>query len=146
MMTIAGIADSAGFSGDGGPATSAQLYSPEGVSRDAAGNLYVADYYNFRIRKINAFAGYGLSSAAISFGDQPAGTMSDFQAIAVSAVGPTTISNITSSNSNFFEIDDCVGVALKANQTCEIDVYFHPGAAGTFRGTLTIASNAYFAS
>jgi sugar lactone lactonase YvrE len=145
MITIAGTAASGGFSGDGASALAAKLDEPEGVSRDINGNTYVADYYNYRIRKISAFAGYGLSTAAISFGDQPAGTLSDFQAIVVSAVGPTTISNITSSSSNFFEIDDCVGVALKANQNCEIDVYFNPAATGSFRGTLTIASNAFFA-
>ena len=43
-----------GFSGDGGPASDAQLNYPTRVSVDAAGNLYIADSYNHRIRKINA--------------------------------------------------------------------------------------------
>ncbi len=43
-----------GFSGDGGPASDAQLNYPTRVVVDAAGNLYVADSYNHRIRKINA--------------------------------------------------------------------------------------------
>ncbi len=41
-----------GFSGDGGPATSAALNSPAGVAMDAAGNLYIADFSNDRIRKV----------------------------------------------------------------------------------------------
>ncbi|MEP6714464.1 MAG: hypothetical protein ABJC09_02755 [Terriglobia bacterium] len=42
----------AGFSGDGGPASNAQLYSPQGVAVDGGGNLYIADVFNGRIRKV----------------------------------------------------------------------------------------------
>ncbi len=41
------------FSGDGGPATLAQMYCPAGLTKDAAGNVYVADVVNNRIREIN---------------------------------------------------------------------------------------------
>jgi uncharacterized protein (TIGR03437 family) len=41
------------FGGDGGPATSAQLYRPQGICRDAAGNLYIADSGNRRVRKVD---------------------------------------------------------------------------------------------
>jgi len=43
----------AGFSGDGGPATAAQLNSPYGLCLDRSGNLYIADLGNARIRKIS---------------------------------------------------------------------------------------------
>ena len=42
-----------GFSGDNGPATSAQLYGPMGVAVDSTGNLYIADSGNDRIRKVS---------------------------------------------------------------------------------------------
>jgi uncharacterized protein (TIGR03437 family) len=41
-----------GFSGDGGPATSAELFAPVAVAVDAAGNLFIADLGNMRIRKV----------------------------------------------------------------------------------------------
>lgn len=59
---------SSGFSGDGGPATSAQIWGG-GVVSDAAGNLYISDWGNYRIRKVNTsgiittVAGNGSSGA-----------------------------------------------------------------------------------
>jgi len=41
-----------GFAGDGGPASAAQLSHPTGLALDAAGNLYIADSSNHRIRKV----------------------------------------------------------------------------------------------
>lgn len=52
ITTVAGTGVG-GFSGDGGPATAAQLNSPRGMAFDAAGVLYIADSYNNRIRKVD---------------------------------------------------------------------------------------------
>jgi sugar lactone lactonase YvrE len=53
IQTIAGIA-SAGYSGDGGPATAAELSDPSAVYADAHGNIYISDFGNYCIRKINS--------------------------------------------------------------------------------------------
>jgi hypothetical protein len=52
INTFAGTG-TGGFSGDGGPATSAQLQNPGGVAVDASGSLYVADALNHRVRKVD---------------------------------------------------------------------------------------------
>ncbi|MCU1456696.1 MAG: repeat containing protein [Actinomycetia bacterium] len=70
ITSIAGTAGSAGFSGDGGPATSATLAVPTGLALDRAGNLYIADFSNNRIRKVSSagtistFAGNGTAGDA----------------------------------------------------------------------------------
>ena len=56
IATIAGNGTS-GFSGDGGPASSAVFDSPAATALDVAGNLYIADSGNNRVRKINAVTG-----------------------------------------------------------------------------------------
>ena len=55
LSTIAGR-ESPGFSGDGGPATSALLFSTRQVAIDSADNLYVADSLNYRVRRIRSGA------------------------------------------------------------------------------------------
>ncbi len=52
ITTIAGN-DTVGFSGDGGPATTAKLHTPHFAQPDGSGNVYIADESNYRIRKVN---------------------------------------------------------------------------------------------
>ena len=64
VTTVAGSVGDAGHSGDGGPATSAKINSPRGVTVDSKGNLYISDTGNNLVRKvdtngnISTFAGH----------------------------------------------------------------------------------------
>ncbi|MFI5196382.1 MAG: T9SS type A sorting domain-containing protein [Chitinophagales bacterium] len=51
ITTIAGNGTQ-GYSGDGGPATAAKINNVDGVYMDVPGNLYIADAYNYRVRKV----------------------------------------------------------------------------------------------
>ena len=53
ITTVAGNG-AIGFSGDDGPATNASLNQPRGIEVDGAGNLFIADALNFRIRKVSS--------------------------------------------------------------------------------------------
>jgi sugar lactone lactonase YvrE len=63
--TITGGVNIGGYSGDGGAATAAELNQPQSIAIDGSGNVYIADYGNSRIRKVNpsgiisTFAGNG---------------------------------------------------------------------------------------
>jgi sugar lactone lactonase YvrE len=72
ITTVAG-AGFAGDEGEGVPATQAALNSPQGVAVDAVGNIYIADFYNHRLRmvdaatgKISTIAGQGIAAAGFS--------------------------------------------------------------------------------
>jgi len=57
ISTVAGIGGTTALSGDGGPATSANLGFPYGITVDANGNLFIADTGNGRVRKVDASTG-----------------------------------------------------------------------------------------
>lgn len=60
IHTVVSSTGIAGYSGDNGPATAAQIYNPEGLAFDRCGNLYIADDNNNRVRKV-WFAGMAAS-------------------------------------------------------------------------------------
>ncbi len=65
ITTVAGNG-TLGFSGDGSPATAAQLSNPRGIAFDQADNLYIADFENNRIRKVEAGTGIISTIAGIN--------------------------------------------------------------------------------
>ncbi|HZS06765.1 MAG TPA: hypothetical protein VFD58_18150 [Blastocatellia bacterium] len=90
---------SGGFSGDGGAAAAARLDNPRAVASDRAGNLYVADTVNQRIRKIapdgiiTTFAGSGLIGSEGDGGPATAASLNEPQGLAVDAAGNVYIAD-----------------------------------------------------
>ncbi len=103
ITTVAGNG-SGGFTGDGGPATEASIDEPMGVALDPAGNLYIADMSNARIRRVDAktgiittFAGGGGYGFA---GDGGPATAAKLGLVSAVAIGPAGDVYIADSSNN----------------------------------------------
>ena len=92
ITTVAGTGVG-GFSGDGGPATSAQLDRPAGLFVDGPGNVYIADYYNYRIRKVDTLgnittvAGNGVYGYSGDSGPATSAMLSLIKGVATDSAG-----------------------------------------------------------
>jgi mucin-19 len=102
IATIAGTGI-AGFSGDTGPATSAQLNGPNDVKLDASGNVFIADYFNNRIRKIGptgaigAVAGIGFAFFSGDGGPATAAQLNGPFGVAIGVTGDILIADVNNS-------------------------------------------------
>ncbi len=98
LTRVAGNAR-AGYSGDGGPATSAQLSGPNGIALDKAGNLYIADTDNHRVRKvsppgvISTIAGNGTGGYSGDGGPATSAELSYPAGVAVDSAGNVYIAD-----------------------------------------------------
>lgn len=89
----------ASYSGDGGPATAAELNNPYGIATDTSRNIYIADFNNNRIRLvntsgiINTFAGNGIGGFSGDGGQATAAELSSPMGLAVDTSGNVYIAD-----------------------------------------------------
>ena len=154
VSTVAGTGASPGWSGDAGPALSAQFTNPLRVAVDKAGNLYITDYSNFSVRKVtrngivNTIAGNGSFGFA---GDGSSGLgaqVSNVLDVAVAADGTVYIADSlngrirkldTAGNISTFAGNGNHGYTGDGGMANDASLYFPAGLAIDSKGDLYIA-------
>lgn len=149
ITTVAGTG-TAGYTGDGGAATSATLSSPAGVAVDSQGQVYIISLAATTgtaqvVRKLGP-------NGLLSFGGQLKGSTSAAHLVTVSNTGNNTLTLtnavITGANASAFSIDptttSCIltaGATLDSGQSCKIGVIFKPAVGGSFSASLVLLDN-----
>jgi len=110
----------------------------QGNLKGAAGNAFVA--------KIDSASSPGIAIVPqkVNFGNQTLSVRSAAQTVTIIDVGtqPLSITDITSSSSDFAETDNCVGTVAAGGGTCTLNVTFTPSTVGSETDQITITDNA----
>jgi sugar lactone lactonase YvrE len=133
LSTVAGTGEQ-GYSGDNGPAIAAVLDSPAGIAVDTAGNVYIADTHNNRIRKvisgtITTIAGTGAAGFSGDGGAATSATLNLPTAVAVDAAG-----NLYIADTNNHRIRKITGTAITTVAGDGEQLYLNDGVAPTQTG------------
>ena len=138
ITTVAGNG-TFGFSEDGGPATSASFAGLAGVTVDAAGNLYIADTGNDRIRKVLAIPpSFSVTPTTLNF-SSPAGTPEVVPqpiSVSISLIGLLWSAQIsTQSGGDWLSVSPSSG---PSPGTVEVSVDVASLSTGIYQGTVTV--------
>ena len=107
-----------GKKGDGAAATAAQLSKPCGIAIDAQGNIYIADEYNFRVRKVDASSGE-ISTIAGTGKEGANGDEGDGTTVALS--GPCGVA--VDKNGNVYFTDHTTNLVRKVDGSGDMTVF-----------------------
>jgi sugar lactone lactonase YvrE len=146
ITTVAGTGNF-GYNGDNIPATSAKFNNPISVALDPAGNLFIADYANQRIRKINVS-----DPPSLTFADTNVGSVSAAQDVTVENLGNAQLSISQISTAANFSLGGAdtscstSGQLIDASGSCILGIQFAPQAAGANSGSVVLTDNALNAS
>jgi sugar lactone lactonase YvrE len=154
IYRVAGTAQTAGFSGDGGAAKSADLNFPEGLALDGAGDLLIGDSVNLRVRSVAAIANEAavptanFNKSVLTFTGQPVNIASTPQTVTLTNNGTAALTGIAitlggadAADFSLVPAGTCTA-PLPAGQSCTISVTFTPTAVRTFNANVSIADNA----
>ena len=143
ITTVAGNGTQ-GYSGDGGPATSAQLSSPFDAAIDLGGNLYIADTLNNRLRKVAVATGSTL------FPTTAVGSASPQRTLLLQLNAAQTITSITTAKSQNGQQEYDVGIVTgctvdgtttnASGTICEVPLTFEPAYPGERGGSLRVVA------
>ena len=143
ISTVAGTA-TAGYSGDAGLATSAQLNVPAGILLDGIGNLYIADSQNAVIRKVDVS-----DAPSLTFASTPVGAASAAQDVSVMNLGnsPLTVSGIAAAANYSLAGPDTSCTLSSADRlgpaaSCVLGIEFMPTTSGSLTGSVVLTDNA----
>ncbi len=135
ITTIAGIG-TAGYSGDGGLAVTAKLDTPDEVTVDASGNIYIAEYMNDVIRKINTsgiittIAGTGTFGFSGDGGLATSAQLNGAYGLAVNPQGDIYITD--SYNNRVRKLSNVTGIEAITDTGSQFSVFPNP-SAGLFQ-------------
>jgi sugar lactone lactonase YvrE len=150
IKTVAGShALGAGFSGDGGTATSAQLHSPSSIAIDTLGAVDIADTGNNRIRSVAGLVIVPVASLTpptLTFNATVIARSSAAQIATLTNTGtaPMQVSGIgfTGTNANSFSETDNCPATLAGGANCTINVTFTPTVGGALTANLNVSDSA----
>ena len=147
ITTIAGNGTN-GLSGDGRPPLSTGFGSPADVAVDPAGNIYIADQFSGRIRRIQPTpASVVLSETGLTFSSAVDGTTASPKTLRIlnggaGAISWSAVTSVVSVGANWLSVSPSQGTSTSSSTTAPITVTVNPAglAAGNYYGRIEIAS------
>jgi trimeric autotransporter adhesin len=150
ISTVAGD-NTAGFSGDGGPATSAEMIQPLGLAGGSAANLLISDSGNSRVRSVTNLLNNAHLTATpnpLAFGSQAENTASAALVVTLTNTGTSSLTvaafTVGGANAGDFAATSttCTGATLAAAATCTINVIFTPTTLTAETAQISITDDA----